>query len=62
MENKYSHDCSVPDIGEARRNAPDPAAKHCPNDCSMLSMPSKSTKITGNREAQQPERKNSNRR
>ena len=47
----------LPDIGEAKRKAMEPAARHCPNDFSMTSIPSRSTKMTGNKEAQQPESK-----
>ena len=45
----------IPDIGEATKNANEPAAKHSPRDFSMLLIPNKSTSITGYREAQQPE-------
>ena len=41
-------------MGEARRKAPDPAARAWPSDFSMVSIPSKSTRITGNKDAQQP--------
>ena len=47
---------NLPDIGEATKKATDPEAKQSPKDFSIRCTPKRSTKITGNKAAQHPEK------